>query len=174
MKKVLLMTLMAAAALSLSVSTGCRRDTGNDGGDTTLVFGGDTVASGVWDTDTLPSGIEGLDIHQTSMRDAFFEYDSSELNQLAMDALMFDAAYMMSNDGFKLLIEGHCDERGSAEYNLGLGDRRATAARDFLVQLGVPTDRLKTVSYGKERPQCTESDESCWQKNRRIHFSPGQ
>ena len=72
------------------------------------------------------------------------------------------------------MVEGHCDERGSAEYNLGLGDRRASSAKDFLVQLGVPADRLKTISYGKERPQCTESGESCWQKNRRAHFSPGQ
>ena len=68
-----------------------------------------------------------------------------------------------------VVVEGHCDERGSAEYNLGLGDRRSTSARDFLVQLGVPADRLKTVSYGKERPQCTESNEGCWQKNRRAH-----
>ena len=73
-----------------------------------------------------------------------------------------------------ITIEGHCDERGSAEYNLALGDRRATAAKDFLTQLGVPADKLKTISYGKERPQCTDHDESCWQKNRRAHFSTGQ
>ena len=71
-------------------------------------------------------------------------------------------------------MEGHCDERGSAEYNIGLGDRRSSSAKEFLVSLGVPADRLKTISYGKERPQCTESSESCWQKNRRAHFSPGQ
>ena len=71
-------------------------------------------------------------------------------------------------------VEGHCDERGSAEYNLGLGDRRATAAKDFLVQLGVGADKLKTISYGKERPQCTESNEGCYQKNRRAHFSAAQ
>ncbi len=164
------MTLMAAAALSLSVSTGCRRDTGNDGGDTTLVFGGDTVASGVWDTDTLPSGIEGLDIHQTSMRDAFFEYDSSELNQLAMDALMFDAAYMMSNDGFKLLIEGHCDERGTIDYNLALGERRALSAYNYMVNYGVDPSRLQYVSYGKERPFVTGGDEYSWAQNRRAHL----
>jgi peptidoglycan-associated lipoprotein len=72
------------------------------------------------------------------------------------------------------VVEGHCDDRGSAEYNLGLGDRRASSAKDFLVQLGIPADRLKTISYGKERPQCTDENESCWQKNRRAHFSPGQ
>ncbi|MBZ5584869.1 MAG: OmpA family protein, partial [Acidobacteriia bacterium] len=73
-----------------------------------------------------------------------------------------------------VVIEGHCDERGSAEYNLGLGDRRGSSAKDFLVQLGLPADRLKTISYGKERPICTESTEECWQKNRRVHISPGQ
>jgi len=71
-------------------------------------------------------------------------------------------------------VEGHCDERGSAEYNLGLGDRRASSVRDFLVQLGVPVAKLRTISYGKERPQCTEADEACYQKNRRVHFSAGQ
>ena len=71
-------------------------------------------------------------------------------------------------------VEGHADERGSAEYNLGLADRRATAAKEFLVQLGVPEARLKPVSYGKERPQCTESNEGCWQQNRRAHFAVGQ
>jgi peptidoglycan-associated lipoprotein len=73
-----------------------------------------------------------------------------------------------------VLVEGHCDERGSAEYNLGLGDRRATAAKEFLVQLGISADKLRTISYGKERPQCTESSEDCWQRNRRAHFSAGQ
>src|SRR5207237_9312061 len=73
-----------------------------------------------------------------------------------------------------IVVEGHCDERGSAEYNLGLGDRRASSAKDFMVQLVIPADRLKTISYGKERPQCTEGNETCWQKNRRAHFSPGQ
>ena len=74
----------------------------------------------------------------------------------------------------KLIIEGHADERGSAEYNLALGDKRASAAKDFLVQLGVAGDRIKTISYGKERPQCTEANEECWQKNRRAHLSAGQ
>ena len=96
----------------------------------------------------------------------------------ARDVLTRDAAAIKSIladfPNASIVVEGHCDERGSAEYNLGLGDRRASSAKDFLVQLGVPADRLKTISYGKERPQCTEANESCWQKNRRVHFSPGQ
>jgi OmpA family len=81
-----------------------------------------------------------------------------------------DAAQTTATQG----IEGNCDERGSAEYNIGLGDRRASAAKDFLVQLGVPADKLKTVSYGKERPVCTEANEACWQRNRHDHFAAAQ
>jgi peptidoglycan-associated lipoprotein len=71
---------------------------------------------------------------------------------------------------YKLTIEGHCDERGSAEYNVGLGDRRAAAAKDYLVQVGIPAPQLGVISYGKERPVCEEHDEACWQRNRRIHI----
>ncbi len=112
------------------------------------------------------------------LQDAFFDYDRSDIRGDAQSSLTHDATALKSIladfPGSKIVVEGHCDERGSAEYNLGLGDRRATSARDFLVQLGVPVDRLQTISYGKERPQCTEADEGCWQKNRRVHLSPGQ
>lgn len=111
-------------------------------------------------------------------QDALFDFDKSDIRPDARDALTKDADVLkriFSNDpNFSVVIEGHCDERGSAEYNLALGDRRATAAKDFLVQLGVSADRLKTISYGKEHPVCTESTEDCWQRNRRAHLSPGQ
>jgi peptidoglycan-associated lipoprotein len=114
----------------------------------------------------------------TDVQDAYFDYDKSDIRSDARDALTKNAAALKAILGdfpnATIVVEGHCDERGSAEYNLGLGDRRASAAKDFLVQLGVPADRLKTISYGKERPQCTEADESCYQRNRRAHFSPGQ
>ncbi len=114
----------------------------------------------------------------SDVQDAYFDYDKSDIRGDAQTVLTQDAAALKAIladfPASVIVIEGHCDERGSAEYNLGLGDRRATSARDFLQQLGVPADRLKTISYGKERPQCTESDESCWQKNRRVHLSPGQ
>ncbi|HUE01843.1 MAG TPA: OmpA family protein [Bryobacteraceae bacterium] len=112
------------------------------------------------------------------MQDAFFDFDKSDLREDARKALTQDAGALRTimNDfpTTTVIIEGHCDERGSAEYNLALGDRRATAAWDYLTQLGVPGDRLIKISYGKERPQCTESNETCWQKNRRIHFAPGE
>jgi peptidoglycan-associated lipoprotein len=113
-----------------------------------------------------------------SVTDAYFDYDSSDIREDARDALTQDSdalkRIIQSFPGASLVVEGHCDERGSAEYNLGLGDRRASAAKEFLTQLGVPPDKLKTISYGKERQQCTESVEACWQKNRRAHFSAGQ
>lgn len=114
----------------------------------------------------------------SDLRDALFDYDNNNIRDDARAVLTADAdalkRILADFPNATIMVEGHCDERGSAEYNLGLGDRRATAARDFLTQLGVPADRLKTISYGKERPVCTESDESCWQRNRRAHFSVGQ
>jgi peptidoglycan-associated lipoprotein len=121
---------------------------------------------------TLESRLSG------DVQDAYFDYDKSDVNGEARDVLTRDAAAIKSIlaefPNASIVVEGHCDERGSAEYNLGLGDRRASSAKDFLVQLGVPADRLRTISYGKERPQCTEASESCYHQNRRAHFSPGQ
>ncbi len=114
----------------------------------------------------------------TEVQDAFFDYDKSDIREDARATLTRNSGALKSilseYPNGTILIEGHCDERGSAEYNLGLGDRRATSAKEFLVQLGLPGDRLKTISYGKERPQCTESNEGCWQRNRRVHFSAGE
>jgi peptidoglycan-associated lipoprotein len=122
--------------------------------------------------------LSSADLLQQQAQDAYFDYDMSEIRGDGRDALTRDAALLkqifQQDPNFSVVVEGHCDERGSAEYNLALGDRRATAAKDFLVQLGVPADRLKTISYGKERPQCTEASEDCWQKNRRAHLSAGQ
>ncbi len=115
---------------------------------------------------------------QSDLQDALYDYDSNNIRDDARVALTTDAdalkRILADFPTAKINIEGHCDERGSAEYNLGLGDRRASSAKDFLVQLGIPADRLMTISYGKERPVCTEADEGCWQRNRRAHFSVGQ
>ena len=112
------------------------------------------------------------------LQDAYYDYDKTDLRADARDVLTRDAgalkAILADFPTATIVIEGHCDERGSAEYNLGLGDRRASSAKEFLQQLGVPADRIKTISYGKERPQCSDPSESCWQKNRRVHFAPGQ
>lgn len=112
------------------------------------------------------------------VQDALFDYDQSTIREDARAVLSRNAEVLKQifaeYPNAAISVEGHADERGSAEYNLGLADRRATAAKEFLVQLGVQADRLKPVSYGKERPQCTESNEGCWQKNRRAHFAAGQ
>ncbi len=105
-----------------------------------------------------------------NVRDAYFDYDKYDIRADAQQALQADAQFLAQHPGIRFTIEGHCDERGSTEYNLGLGDNRANAAKNFLVQNGVSADRIKTISYGKEKPFCTESNETCWQQNRRAHF----
>ena len=111
-------------------------------------------------------------------QDVYFDYDKNDIRADGRDTLTKDAdvikRILQADPGFTIVIEGHCDERGSEEYNLALGDRRALAVKEFLVQLGVPDDRLKTISFGKERPTCTEENEACYQRNRRGHLAPAQ
>jgi peptidoglycan-associated lipoprotein len=104
------------------------------------------------------------------MRIVYFGYDSAELSAEARAALDANAAVLKKYSAWTVTIEGHCDERGTAEYNLALGERRATAAQSYLVALGVPASRVKTVSYGKEFPFDPGHDEAAWAKNRRAHF----
>jgi peptidoglycan-associated lipoprotein len=104
------------------------------------------------------------------LKPAFFEYDSSELDSTAQRALSDNAGVLKQYSTWTVTIEGHCDERGTAEYNLALGERRAVAARAYLVSLGISADRLRTVSYGKEFPFDPGHDESAYTKNRRAHF----
>jgi peptidoglycan-associated lipoprotein len=103
------------------------------------------------------------------IEDVFFAFDSSDLTSAARVTLA-NNANMMSSMGGSYQIEGHCDERGSAEYNLALGDRRARAVKDYLVSLGVDPARLSTISYGEERPFAMGHDEAAWAQNRRGHF----
>ena len=105
------------------------------------------------------------------LADIHFDYDKYDLREADRETLNRNAEVLKKFDFLKITIEGHCDERGSVEYNLALGERRAKAAYDYLASLGVPAERLKTVSYGKEIPVCTESTEECWARNRRDHFA---
>lgn len=115
---------------------------------------------------------------ETEVQDVFFDYDKSDIREEGRAVLTRNAealkAIIRDFPSALIVVEGHCDERGSAEYNLGLGDRRSTAAKEYMTQLGVPADRLRTISYGKERPQCTDANDGCYQKNRRAHFASGQ
>jgi peptidoglycan-associated lipoprotein len=104
------------------------------------------------------------------VRDAYFDTDKADIRPDAREALARTADFLKSEPSIKVTIEGHCDERGSTEYNLGLGDRRAAAVKAYLVSLGVSAGQLTTVSFGKEKPFCQEHGEPCWQQNRRGHF----
>jgi len=110
------------------------------------------------------------ELFSQNVQDAFFELDKSDLREDARTALTKDAEFLRSYPQVRISIEGHCDERGSTEYNLGLGQRRAEAVKNFLISLGISADRMETTSWGKERPFCTEHEETCWQQNRRGHF----
>jgi peptidoglycan-associated lipoprotein len=108
---------------------------------------------------------------KASVQDIFFDYDSYEVRSTDQAALSKAAAYLAQKPNIKVLIGGYCDERGSNEYNLTLGQSRANSVKQALVQAGIAPDRLRVVSYGKEKPFCTESTEECWQQNRRAGFS---
>ena len=117
---------------------------------------------------TLPSPAEFLETPE--LKDVHFDYDRSEIRPEDRPVLDDVAAWLATNPVTLLLIEGHCDERGTDEYNLALGERRAHAARDYLVAQGVASSRITVVTYGEERPVCTASTETCWARNRRAHF----
>jgi peptidoglycan-associated lipoprotein len=108
---------------------------------------------------------------KASVQDIFFDYDSYEVRSDAQGALSKSAAYLAQHSNIKVLIGGYCDERGSNEYNLTLGQSRANSAKQALVQAGIAENRIRVVSYGKEKPFCSESTEECWQQNRRAGFS---
>lgn len=105
-----------------------------------------------------------------NVKDAYFDFNKSDVRPDARDALTKTAEFLRSYPQVRVTIEGHCDERGSTEYNLGLGERRAQAAKNYLISLGIQAERMETVSWGKERPFCSEHTEECWQQNRRAHF----
>ena len=105
-----------------------------------------------------------------NIKDVYFDYDKSDVRGDQQSAIQADAAFLQQHPNITFTVEGHCDERGSTEYNLALGDNRASAVKNALVAAGISADRVKTVSYGKEKPFCTEHSEQCWQQNRRGHF----
>ena len=108
--------------------------------------------------------------NERPLGDVFFDLDASTIKEESKAALSTNSTWLKRWTSTRINIEGHCDERGTAEYNLGLGERRANAVKAYLVSLGVPADRLVIVSKGKESPFCTDKNEACWQQNRRGHF----
>jgi peptidoglycan-associated lipoprotein len=110
------------------------------------------------------------ELFSQNVKDIYFDYDKYDLAGNQLGSLEGDAHFLQQHPNIHITIEGHCDERGSTEYNLALGTNRADAVKNALIQAGVTGDRIKTISYGKEKPFCTESNEGCWHQNRRGHF----
>lgn len=119
---------------------------------------------------SVPSASEE-ELFGANVKDVFFDYDKFDLRSDQSPTAQTDAAFLTQHPDMKIIIEGHCDDRGSEEYNLALGDNRASALKNSLLVSGVSADRIKTISYGKERPFCSEDKEQCWQQNRRDHVA---
>lgn len=119
-----------------------------------------------------PAKVETFqDLFLKDVHDAYFDYDKADIRPDARQALQSSADFLKGYPNEHFTVEGHCDERGSTEYNLALGQRRANAVKEYLVSLGIAADRITTTSWGKEKPFCTTSDEACYQQNRRGHFT---
>jgi peptidoglycan-associated lipoprotein len=113
---------------------------------------------------------EVAEMAKTVLKDVLFDFDKYQIRPDARPSLDEVASLLGDKKDLSLIIEGHCDERGTTEYNLALGERRAKSAKNYIVSLGVSPSRMNTVTYGEEKPVCTYQEENCWQKNRRAHF----
>ena len=110
------------------------------------------------------------DLFSQNIKDVYFDYDKSDIRADQQGSIQANVQFLSQHPNINFTIEGHCDERGSTDYNLALGDQRASSVKNALVAGGINASRIKTISYGKEKPFCTESNEACWQQNRRGHF----
>ncbi len=110
------------------------------------------------------------DLFGQTVKDVYFDYDKSDVRADQQSAIQTDAQFLNQHSGINFTVEGHCDNRGSTEYNLALGDQRASSVKSALVAAGVSASRIKTISYGKEKPFCMEDNDACWQQNRRGHL----
>jgi len=121
-----------------------------------------------------PTSLSDEELFARNVRDIYFDYDKYDVRGDQQATLQSDVEFLKQHPNMQFTIEGHCDERGSTEYNLALGDNRANSVKNALVQGGVSAGNIRTISYGKEKPVCTESNEQCWQQNRRGHFVYGK
>jgi peptidoglycan-associated lipoprotein len=110
------------------------------------------------------------DLFSQNIKDVYFDYDKADVRGDQQSSVQADVAFLNQHTNINIMVEGHCDERGSTDYNLALGDQRASAVKNALTAGGISASRIKTISYGKEKPFCTESNEACWQQNRRGHL----
>ena len=117
-----------------------------------------------------PPTVTDQELFSQNVKDIYFDYDKSDVRADQQGSVQADVQLLTQHPNVNFTIEGHCDERGSTEYNIALGDKRASAVKNALVGAGINASRIKTISYGKEKPFCSESNEACWQQNRRGHF----
>jgi peptidoglycan-associated lipoprotein len=129
-----------------------------------------TVASAPPPPPAAASGPSEEELFSQNVKDIYFDYDQSGMRADQQSSIQADMLFLNQHPAVNITIEGHCDERGSTEYNLALGDQRAAAVKNALTTAGITSSRIKTISYGKEKPFCSESNEACWQQNRRGHF----
>lgn len=159
--------------VTLALAAGCSskkaQGLGGTGGANPLGEGG-TGGSGGNSLEALQKGTLGAG-EQGPLTDIHFGYNDYTIQPQDGSILKQNASWLSSNPGTRVQVEGHCDERGSEEYNIALGAKRAQAAKEYLTTMGISAARISTISYGKELPICTEHDESCWSQNRRDHFA---
>jgi peptidoglycan-associated lipoprotein len=172
MKKVFIVLLLVFAVGCSTKYLKPGHDT-TETGDGTVVAEKEVVGEQVYMGDEdgeVSSETEALTEGTAIAKDVLFDYDKYDIKPEARPILDSVASWMNSNAGLNVTIEGHCDERGTNEYNLALGEKRAKSARDYLVSLGVSSSRMGMITYGEENPVCVQKNEACWQKNRRAHF----
>lgn len=172
-----ILRLALPLGLALAVAGACapkktvkRSGTGLGAGASSLTSeSDDSLGSNIPSVDVEEARIRGKEFRQTQeLKTVYFDYDSYALNDAARDVLKDDAAYLKGHPDLEILIEGHCDQRGTNEYNLALGQKRAKETRDYLIRSGIPGRSVGTISFGKERPACEEMTEECWARNRRA------
>ena len=169
------LTAMVAAAMMLAMVAGCSSKQSGAGAGA----GGPGGSGGIGENGLGPNGSSSLNRFQKGTLDAngqgplsdiHFDYNDYSVRAQDGEILKSNADWITKNSGTRIQIEGHCDDRGSEEYNIALGAKRAQAAKDYLETLGIAADRMSTISYGKELPVCTEDTDECWAQNRRDHF----
>jgi len=162
-KKTMLRGVLIAAVFGLVVFAGCAEKK--------AVVTESASSQPAAPTATTPPQTDPLAAAQAALQDINFDFDKSDIRPDARGILKANADFLIKNNDIKIIIEGHCDERGTAEYNMALGERRAQEAKKYLINLGVDASRMKTISYGEERPLDPASNEEAWAKNRRAHFA---
>jgi peptidoglycan-associated lipoprotein len=170
-----LAVVVVAAVLLAAGCSSKKKDGALDGDDGAAGYGEDALGPGANGGSLALAqqgkyGPGGPGADSGPLRDIHFNYDSFDLDEASRQALQEDADWLKDHPDARVEIEGHCDNRGTVEYNLALGAKRAAAAKSYLVALGIGRDRLTTISYGEELPLCQEETESCWSQNRRAHF----